>query len=419
MTDSKRPKILEADRRQLRLMPLDLEAAIAIDDPVRAVWAFAEQSDLSAYYAAIQSFEGELGRPATDPKILFALWIQATLDGVGSARELERLCRTDLRYQWICGGVAPNYHSLSDFRSNSADQFSAVLTNTVTVLLTEGLVELQRVAHDGMRVRASAGASSFRRGKRLKEMHAIASEQVERLREELDHDSGASKSRKEAAARRAVETRAKRIERALEQLPEVEKRKKSKNGKKKTQARVSTTDPDARVMKMADGGYRPAYNVQLATDTKGTVIVAANVTNDGTDLRSMVPLAEQVEERHGTRPPEWLADGGCVSLGSIEQMDKRGSKVFAPPKQRRSGRPANAPRHTDSQAIIDWRNRMQSDDGKRIYRQRGATAELVNAHFRERGLQRFLVRGLEKALSVVLLHAVTHNFKRMHALGAV
>lgn len=414
--ESKRVKIREADRKQLRMMPVDLEAAVPADDQVRAVWAFAERVDLSLYYAAIRSYEGEVGRAAIDPKILFALWVQATLDGVGSAREVERLCSTDLRYQWICGGVVPNYHTLSDFRSSSADQLSVVLTNTVTVLLSEGLVEMQRVAHDGMRVRASAGASSFRRGKRLKEMHAIAKEQVDRLRNEMNQDASASKNRREAAALRAAESRAKRIESALEQLPEVEKRKKSNNGKKKTEARTSTTDPDARVMKMPDGGYRPAYNVQLVTDTKSKVTVAVDVTNEGTDLRTIVPMADQFEQRHQMVPGQWLADGGCVSLDAIEAMDQRGCEVFAPPKQRRSGRSATAVLKTDSPALATWRTRMASEEGKHIYKQRGATAELANAHFRGRGLQQFLVRGLEKVKSVVLLHAVTHNFQRMWSL---
>lgn len=417
--DSKRVKVREADRRQLRMLPLDLEAAIPADDQVRAVWAFTERVDLSDYYAAIRSYEGEVGRAAIDPKILFALWVQATLDGVGSARELERLCSTDLRYQWICGGVVPNYHTLSDFRSSSADQLSVVLTNTVTVLLSEGLVEMQRVAHDGMRVRASAGAGSFRRGKRLKEMHAVAKEQVDRLRNEMDQDPSASKTRREAAALRAAESRAKRIARALEQLPEVEKRKKSNNGKKKSEARTSTTDPDARVMKMPDGGYRPAYNVQLVTDTTSKATVAVDVTNEGTDLRTIVPMADQVEERHQCVPGQWLADGGCVSLEAIEAMDQRGCEVFAPPKQRRSGRAATSAVKTDSPALAKWRARMGSDEGKQIYKLRGATAELANAHFRSRGLQQFLVRGLEKVKSVVLLHAVTHNFQRMWALGAI
>lgn len=419
MTDKeRRAKVIEADRRQVRLITLDLEAAVAETDQVRAVWAFAERMDLSAFYADIKSEIGQPGRPAIDPKILFALWVQATLDGIGSARELERRCGVDFRYQWICGGVAPNYHTLSDFRSRSAKGFDQILTETVALMLTEGLVELKRVAQDGVRVRASAGEGSFRRGKRLREMRRIAHEQVEKLSAELDDDPAASKRRDEAARERAARERLERVERALEHLPEAEKRKKSNNGKKKTEARVSTTDPDAHVMKMADGGFRPAFNVQFATDTKSKVVLGVDVTNEGTDLRQMAPMITKIEQLFGT-PDQWLVDGGYVNLGVIDATAGRGCEIYAPPRAPRAkGHTPTEIRPTDSSAVAAWRTRMASDEGKQIYKQRGATAELVNAHVRRRGLQQFLVRGFKRVLSVVLLHAITHNFARWRALSA-
>lgn len=412
-----RRKLLEADRRQVRLITLDLEAAVAEDDQVRAVWAFAERVDLSSFYGEIKSEVGLPGRPAIDPKILFALWVQATLDGVGSAREIERRCSVDLRYQWICGGVVPNYHTLSDFRSRSAKAFDQILTDLVAVMLTEGLVEMKRVAQDGVRVRASAGAGSFRRGKRLKEMRRVAREQVGKLKAELDEDPAGSKRREEAAQKRAANERLERIERALKQLPEAEQRKKSNNGKKKTEARVSTTDPDAHVMKMADGGFRPAFNVQFAADTKSKAIVGVDVTNEGTDLRQMAPMITKIEDSFGC-PDQWLVDGGYVNLDVINASAGRGCQIYAPPRAPRAkGQTATEVRRTDSPAVAAWRTRMATEEGKQIYKQRGATAELVNAHARRRGLQQFLVRGLERVLSVVLLHAITHNFARWRALS--
>lgn len=416
---NRRPKLLTADRRQLRMVPLDLDAAIPQDDQVRAVWAFVEQLDLSVFYDAIESFEGERGRAAIDPKILFALWVHAILDGIGSARELERLCRSDLRYQWICGGVFPNHHTLSDFRNLSADQLSQVLTETTATLLASGLVEMQRVAQDGVRVRASAGASSFRREHRLRRMLRLASEQVEQLRHEIEHDPGAGKARQKAAAERAAAERESRIRQALEELKEAKSRKRSNNGKKKTPPRASTTDPQARVMKMADGGYRPAYNIQLVTDTATKIVVAVDVTNEGTDLRMMVPLADQVQQRYERLPAEWLADGGYVTIDGIQSMHDRGCTVFAPTKKRRSGRRRNAARPNDPAGVKLWRRRMSSAEAKKIYRERAATAELVNAHLRGRGLQHLLVRGVEKIRAVALLQAITHNFARMYALGFV
>jgi transposase len=414
---SPKPRVLEADRSQSRLVQVDLDGLVADTDPVRSVWAFVEVLDLSDFYATIKALEGQAGRPSIDPKILLALWIQATLDGVGSARELARLCRSDVRYQWICGGVTPEYHRLSDFRSGSEEQFDRLLTNSVTVLMKQGLVRLTRVAQDGMRVRANAGSSSFRSGNRLKELQQAAHAQVQALKEELQDDSSAGSRRRNAARLRAAEDRARKIKKALEELPEVEKRKKSANGKKKKEARASTTDPEARVMKMADGGFRPAFNVHFVTDTVSKVIAAVDVNNEGTDQRMTVPLAAQLYERHGINPQEWLEDGGCVTLTGVEALSERGTKVIAPIRAPRSARKQRTDiRSTDSPAIADWRQRMATEYAKTVYKLRGATAELVNAHVRRFGLGQFLVRSIQKARSVVLLLALTHNMRRSWGL---
>jgi len=406
-------RILEANRAQMRFVPMDLEGMLAGDHQARAVWAFVECLDLSEFHARIQSREGSAGRPAIDPQILLGLWILATLDGVGAAREIERLCTQHIAYQWMCGGVNVNHHTLSDFRNLSSDLLNGLLTQTVAVLIDQGLVEMKRVAQDGMKVRASAGASSFRTRKRLKKLEKIVNDQVEALAKEIENDAGAGARREQSARKLEAERRQKRIRRALEEMTEAEKRKQSNNGKKKTEARVSTTDPTARVMKMADGGFRPAYNVHLATTTHSRVVVAVEVNNDGTDLQTMVPLAEQLEERFEARPSEWLADGGCSSLGNINQMSDRGCKVFSPLRPRRNVKhKPHEPRPTDSDAVREWRQRMSSDSGKESYKERGSTAEWINAQFRGRGLGQFLVRGAKKALAVVLMHAITNNMLR-------
>jgi len=199
-------------------------------------------------------------------------------------------------------------------------------------------------------------------------------------------------------------------------LPEINERKKSNNGKKKTEARSSTTDPSVRVMKMADGGFRPALNVHLVSDTKTKVIAAVEVNNHGTDFRMAVPLAKQLHKRHGKNPSQWLEDGGCVTLDGIDKLAQRGIDVIAPIREPRSrGKKATEVRATDSAAVAAWRERMDTEDAKAIYKQRGATAELVNAHARNHGLDQFLVRG-GKTRSVVLLLAITHNMRRSWAL---
>lgn len=402
----------------MRLVPMDLEGLLAADHQARAIWAFVEQLDLSEFTARIQSREGSGGRPAIDPRILMGLWILATADGVGAAREIERLCREHLAYQWMCGGVNVNHHTLSDFRNLSSDLLNGVLTQTVAVLIEQGLVEMKRVSQDGMKVRASAGASSFRTGRRLKALKKIVREQVEALAKEIESDSGAGARREKSARLREGERREKRIARALEEMKEVEDRKRSNNGKKKTKPRVSTTDPSARVMKMADGGFRPAYNVHLTTTTESRVIIAVEVNNHGTDLQVMVPLAEQVEERFKVRPQEWLADGGCSSLRNINEMNARGCKVFSPLRPRRNSKhKMHEPRPTDTDAVREWRKRMTSRKGKAIYKERAAASEWVNAHCRAQGLREFLVRGVEKVLAVTLMHAITNNMRRSWALA--
>ncbi len=410
-------RLAEADRSQVRVMVVDPDRLVPENDQVRAVWRFVESLDLGAFYDQVKAVEGEPGRPPIDPKILMALWIQGTLDGIGSAREIARLCEMHARYQWICGGVTAGYHRLSDFRSSSEQEFDELLTDTVAVLMHKGLVDLERVAQDGMKVRASAGTGSFRSGNRLEELRTMAEEQVRYLKEEVEQDGSAGNRRREAARQRAAEDQAQRIREALAELPEIKERKKSNNGKKKSEARSSTTDPSARVMKMADGGFRPALNVHLVSDTKTKVIAAVEVNNHGTDLRMAVPLAEQVHERHGKNPSEWLEDGGCVTLDGINKFAERGIDVIAPIREpRSSGKKATEVRATDSAAVAAWRKRMDTEEAKVIYKQRGATAELVNAHARNHGLHQFLVRGVQKARSVVLLLAITHNMRRSWAL---
>lgn len=419
MSENREPKarVVEVNRAQMRLVPMDLESLLPADHQARAVWTFVDRLDLGEFYERILSREGKAGRPATDPQIFLGLWIYATLDGVGSAREIERLCRYHLAYQWICGGVNVNHHSLSDFRNEAVDLLNGLLTQSVTILVSEGLVELRRVAQDGMKVRAWAGASSFRTRAGLNKLQKIAREQVERLAQEIEDDPGAAAKREEAAQKKAADDRAKRIERALAEMAEAERRKRSNNGKKKKEARTSTTDPSARVMKMADGGFRPAYNVHLVSDTVSKVIIAAQVDNIGTDTHAMVPLAEQIEERYKVRPAEWLADGGCNSLNNVDKMVARGCKIFAPLRQRRSGRNPEEIRPTDSKAVKDWRQRMTTDEAKQIYKERGATAELVNAQCRAQGLLQFLVRGAKKVQAVALIQAITHNMRRGWALA--
>ena len=418
------PRVLTAQRNQIALRPVDLEATVGPDHPVRNVWAFVERLDLSGLYAEIGSVEGAAGRPAIDPKILMALWLYATLDGVGSAREIERLTEVHDAYRWICGGVNVNHHTLSDFRCRPVDLLDQLLTDSVAVLMHRGLAKLERVAQDGMRVRASAGAGSFRRRLRLKFWQEQARAQVQALKGEIDADPNCANRRRRAAQKRAAEERQKRVEQALEQLTQVEKQKNKKAGakkeneteeqyKKRTEPRASSTDAEARVMKMADGGFRPAYNVQFSTTTDSQIIVGVEVNNCGSDAGQLSPMLEQVEKRYQQCPAEWLADGGFASDADIEDAHRGGTTVYAPVRHpRNSSRDPYVALPDDSEALAQWRQRMGSEAAKEIYKQRAATAECVNAIARGRGLSQFLVRGLQKVKAVALWYALAHNLMR-------
>ena len=409
-------RVLLPNRVQLELRACDLESLLPEGHRARLVWAWVERADLSALYAGIRAVEGGSGRTAIAPEILFALWLYATLEGVGSARALARLTQEHDAYRWICGGVSVNYHTLSDFRSAHGEAFDGLLTDSVAVLLAEGVVSLKRVAQDGIRVRASAGAASFRRGATLEECLEQAREQVERLKGQSDDDPGAVSRRQQAARERAARERQERVERALKRLPEMAEIK-AKQGKSRDQARVSTTDAEATVMKMADGGYRPAYNGQFASDTETQVVVGVEAACVGTDMAQLTPMVEQVETRYGQNPQEWLVDGGYPAHEQIDQAAEH-TTVYAPvPKAKDPDTDPHAPKEGDSEAVGAWRERMGTDEAKEIYKERAATAECVNAQARERGLTRLRVRGTAKVRCVLLLHALAHNLMRTLALA--
>ncbi len=405
-------RVRRAERHQMQMQTFALDELLPEDHPARLVWEYVEGLDLSPLYAPIRSVKGRAGRDAVDPKILLALWLYATLDGVGAAREVDRLCRDHVAYQWICGGVTMNYHTLSDFRVGHTAFLDALLTQSVATLMREGLVTLNRVAQDGMRVRASAGASSFRRRPTLETCQAEARDQVETLRAEVASDPTGANRRRKAARLRAARERSERIAKALAQLPQAEAKKKPAQ---KAKARTSTTEPDARVMKMPDGGFRPAHNVQLASTTKGQVITGVDVGNTGSDQGQMGRMVEQHKKRYGETPDEMLVDGGFAKQEDIERVSapENGTTVYAPvQKPKKDDRDPYLPRPGDSETIAAWRRRMGTDEGKAIYKERASTAECVNAIARNRGLRQFLVRGLEKVRAVVLLYALAHNLMR-------
>jgi transposase len=410
------PRLRVPHRDQVEFTWSSLDERLDPESPARAVWALVCRLDLDAWLADIKAVEGHVGRDATDPRLLVALWVFATLKGIGSARELERLCENHLAYQWLCGGVSVNYHMLADFRSQGGAKWDALLTQIVATLMAEGLVTMDRVAQDGMRVRADAGKSSFRTAGRLEELLEMAQEQVETLKQLAETDPEELTDRQRAARERAAAERQAQIEEAARQCEELRTKKEAREKgrkEKSSEARASTTDPEARNMKFSDGGCRPGFNVQFATDTATGVVVGVDVTNAGTDSEEMPPMLDQLETRYDTVPGEILVDGGFASLDAIDATEARDCKVYAPvkdaDKQKKAGKDPYARKPHDTAHTAAWRERMGEEASQTIYKLRAQTAEWVNALCRNRGFWRMPVRGREKCRIVATLYAITHN----------
>lgn len=384
------------------------------DSQARVVWTLVCQLDLDAWLRDIKAVVHHVGRNATDPRLLVALWVFATLRGIGSAREIARLCSQNegsLPFQWLCGGVSVNHHTLSDFRSQGGEKWDDLLTKIVATLMAENLVTMECVAQDGMKVRANAGKSSFRSAGRLAELLEEAKQQVKTLKE-LAETNPDELSRRQRAARERQE----RIEAALaecEKLRQEREESARRSGRTPREARASTTDAESRVMQGSDGGFRPAVNVQFGTDTKNSFIVGVDTTNAGTDNEELPPMMDQLKERYDRIPDKALADGGFASMDAIDSVETRGCQVFAPvkdaDKQQKAGKDPYARKKTDTDATAAWRKRMGEEASKQVYRLRCQTAEWVNAMCRNRGLWRMPVRGLTKCRIVATLYAITHN----------
>jgi len=391
----------------------------------RRIWEVVEHLDLAGFCQAIKAREGVAGRDTTDPQLLVALWLYACVRGIGAARELARQCEESLAFRWLCGGVTVNYHLLADFRTDHGEALDALFTQVIATLVDKGVVKVSRISQDGMRLRVGAGAASLRSEERLQELLAQAQQHVEELRRQLEGGEGAGVAARQRAAReRAAREREQRLQAALAQMPEVKKRheetvKRAGKGRQGQKARarkprVSTTDPEARVMKMANGGFNPAANVQLAGDTESRAIVGVEVSNEGSDSAGLsAPMREQVEKRTGGKVRDHLLDGGYVCYEDIDQAAQQGVALYMPPKgatnPERRGQELD-PKPGDSEAVKAWKQRMASAEGKQIYKQRGATSETLNADLRTfRGLGRITVRGLAKIRCVALWSALAYN----------
>jgi transposase len=472
-------RVKPVDRSQLTWQMLDVERLIEPDHPARAIWELVGRLKLDAFYAGIEAVEGSAGRTPWDPRLLVSLWIYGYSRGISSAREIARRCCYEPAFQWLCGLGEINYHTLSDFRVDHDESLRELFVQVLGVLSSEGLVSLERVMHDGTKIKACAGADSFRREDRLKEHLEAARKQVEAMGDPREEEP----ARKRAAGGRAVNERQERLEQALEEVKKIREAKRQD----KEQARASQSDPQARIMKQSDGGYAPSYNVQLTTEASNRIIVGAGVTQSGSDYGQLIPAVARVAANLGRKPAQVVVDGGFTCRENIMSMAEQGvdfvgslaevnqgiagqkrqrgvaeefytdkfiydaeQDVFRCPAgeiMRHKGRdfrlgvtfhqyraptercracafqskccPGNLHhgrsviRTERAPAMQRFAEKMQTEEGKAIYRQRGAVAEFPNAWIKEKlGLRQFRLRGLVKVGLEVLWAVLTYNIQQ-------
>ena len=412
-----KPRIEEPQRAQGEMRFEFPEDALDLSHPARVIWNLLGKMDLSAFSKSCEAVEGAAGRSLKSPRMLLALWLYALSQAVGSAREIARLVHSDVAYRWIAGNVDISHQKLSQFRVGYGEALSELMTNILATLMKQGLLSLAVVAQDGTRIRAAASAPSFRTYGSLLQCRQQAKLHIKAVLAAADDPeyTRAQHAARAAAAKDYEE----RVEAAIATVTELQ----SHRSPSDSPARASTTDAEARVMKMGDGGFRPGYNVQYAvagSEMGGPrTIVGVNVTNLGSDMGSMAPMVGQIEKRTGQRPGVLLADGGHARNEDISATRRMDVDVIVPPADSAKTIEKLKAEGADPE-IIAWRERMETDEAKQLYRGRAGLAELANAHQKtHHGLTQVLVRGAAKVTCVILLNAIGSNLLQhaSHLLG--
>jgi transposase len=375
------------------------EDTLPEDHRARLIWRVVQTLDLSAFTAKAKAVQGQVGRDVLSPAMLLTLWLYAISIGIGSAREIARRTKSDDAFRWIVGDKEVGHATLSAFRVGHWTALEKLMTDVLGVLLHKSLVSLDRVAQDGTRVRASASAPSFRREATLLDCREQAALHVKAVLADPDPEATEAEALARIAAALDYQER---VEAAIATVQAL-------RDEGKEEPRASTTDADARVMKMPDGGFRPGYNIQLATagsELGGPrTIVGLLVTNTGSDMGSVTPMLEDIKARTGQLPSQLLADANHAKHSCVEAATRAGVEVLiAIPKREQC---ATTPVSPEVEA---WRERMETDEAKRAYRARAGLCELSNAHLKDHhGTASVIVRGLAKVTCVALLGAIAAN----------
>jgi transposase len=417
---SKGVRIIGADRAQLRWDVVDLDSQLPDDHRARLVWAFVEALDLSEFYDRIKARDEVAGRPATDPRVVLAVWLYATLEGVGAARAIDRLCQQHAAYRWLCGGAPINHDLLAGFRRENAALLDRLLTQSLTGLIAEKLITLRELAIDGTKVRAWAGRGSMSQRKRLESIEKAVAERIAELKSELDKDPAEPERQRKRRALHAAEERARRVKRAQQKLAEltqeqaVRAKRHAKEEAVKGEPKVSVSDPEVRSMRLADGAVAPAWNVQVATSDG--FIVGIDPTDRRNDSGLASGVIEQIAQRCRRLPQRLLADTRAMTQEDIVQLGQAHPelRVYSPPAPERPAVKPETERkrrwkhRREPPAVVAWRARMASAEGQQIYRRRKLT-ERAHGIIKNRGMSRFLVHGREKVRAVCLLQALALN----------
>jgi transposase len=317
-------RVKSANRDQLVLRMVEVEKLIPLRHPARMIWQLVGQLDLSHYEAKIEAVAGQAGRPAWDPQLLISVWVYAYSKGISSAREIEQRCSYDPAFQWLTGLEVINHHTLSDFRSSREAELKELFVQLLGVLSSQQLIRLKRVAHDGCKIRALASDKSFRRGGTLARHLQQAQQLVEQLSEAGSEELSA---RRQQARQRAARQRVQRLEEAQRQLAQWQRNKPDQSPEA---ARISESDPEARIMRTGHDGFIPAYNVQLSTDERAGMVVGVAVTQEATDVAQLQPALEQIVSHLEKKPEQMLVDGGYISQANVVALSQQDIDLIGP-----------------------------------------------------------------------------------------
>lgn len=369
------------NRQQMSWRAVDVDKLVSEDHPARAIWTLVGHLDLRSFYEVIGSSAAEGGRPAFDPRLLISLWVYAYSQGIGSAREVARRCEYDPAFQWLTGLLEVNHHTLADFRVEKHKELDELFTQVLAALSQEGLITLEQVVQDGTKIKAVAGTRSYQGVGAIREHLEGARQRVA----EMGDPQEEAHPRVRRARERAGRERQQRLEKALEELGKLQASK--SGGKAKSRARVSVSDPEARVMKHSDGGLALSYNAQISADAARGLIVGVAITQDANDAAQLLPAVDRLQERFGSRPRQMVADGGYTTRENIEKIARREVDFLGPLEKTESG--ATAPQRWAPSAFVyePASNRYRCPEGKWLRpqgrrRQRsGAIAHLYQASF--------------------------------------